>query len=65
IDTPKYNECLEEYFELNPEKAPTVVAVSSWFGTPNVPDDTYVMKWVNERYELWTDARYFRLYRRK
>ncbi len=65
IDTPKYNECLEEYFRLNPQKEPTVVAVSSWFGTPNVPDDTYVMKWVNERCELWTDARYFRLYRRK
>ena len=65
IDTPQYGEALEEYFVLNPDKEPTLVAVSSWFGTPNVTDDTYIMQWVNARYELSVDARYFRLYRKK
>ena len=65
IDTPQYGEALEEYFALNPDKEPTLVAVSSWFGTPNVTDDTYIMQWVNARYELSVDARYFRLYRKK
>jgi|GEM_PF-1317567 hypothetical protein len=65
IDTPQYNECLEEYLRLNPEKEPTLVAISSWFGTPNVAEDTWIMQWVNARYELAEDARYWRFYRRK
>ena len=65
IDTPQYNECLEEYFRLNPDKEPTLVAISSWFGTPNVAEDTWIMQWVNARYELAEDARYWRFYRRK
>ena len=63
IDTPQYNECLEEYLKLNPDKEPTVVAVSSWFGAPNVPEDSWIMQWVNERYELVADGCYWRFYR--
>ena len=63
IDTPQYNECLEEYLKLNPEKEPTVVAVSSWFGASNVPEDSWIMQWVNERYELVADGCYWRFYR--
>lgn len=64
IDTPQYNECLEEYLKLNPEKEPTVVAVSSWFGASNVPEDSWIMQWVNERYELVADGCYWRFYRK-
>lgn len=64
IDTPQYNECLEEYYQLNPDKEPTVVAVSSWFGNATVPEDTWIMQWVNARYELTMDASYFRIYRK-
>ena len=63
IDTPQYNACLEEYLKLNPEKEPTVVAVSSWFGASNVPEDSWIMQWVNERYELVADGCYWRFYR--
>ena len=64
IDTPQYNTCLEEYLRLNPDKEPTVVAVSSWFGASNVPEDSWIMQWVNARYELVADGCYWRFYRK-
>lgn len=63
IDTPQYNACLDEYLALNPEKTPTVVVVSSWFGASNVPEDSWIMQWVNARYELVADGCYWRFYR--
>ncbi len=63
IDTPWYNESIEEYFKLNPEKEPTVIAVSCWYGVPMVAQDSYIMDWVNERYEPVGDGDYWRFYR--
>jgi len=65
IDTPVYNEKLLDYLELYPEKKPTVVAVSCSYGTMQVPDNSWIMQWVNENYEVVGDGRYWRYYRPK
>ncbi len=63
IDTPKYNECLEEYFAMNPGKKPTAVAISCWYGQMMVPEDSYIVKWVESNYECVGDGDYYRFYR--
>lgn len=63
IDTPIYNEQLLEYFKLNPEKTPTVIAVSCWYGEMMVNSESWVMKWITENYEVAGDGRYWRYYR--
>lgn len=63
IDTPVYNEKLLDYLELYPEKTPTVVAVSCFYGQMQVMEDTWIMQWVNENYETVGDGRYWRYYR--
>ncbi|MDE5590837.1 MAG: hypothetical protein K2J60_17155, partial [Acetatifactor sp.] len=65
IDTPVYNEKLLDYIELYPEKKPTVVAVSCFYGQMQVREDTWIMQWVNENYETAGDGRYWRYYREK
>ena len=63
IDTPQYNENLEDYLALNPEKKPTVIAVSCWYGNLMVPEDSYIMNWVEENYTPVADGDYYRFYR--
>lgn len=63
IDTPYYNESLEDYFRLNPGKIPTVIAVKCWFGNLYFPEDSYIMKWINDNYVAVGDASYYRFYR--
>ncbi len=63
INTPIYNERLLDYLEQYPEKKPTVVAVSCFYGTMMVPDTSWIMEWVNENYEAVGDGRYWRYYR--
>ena len=63
IDTPYYNEEIEHYFTVNPDKMPTVVAVKCWFGGLYFTDDTHVMQWVNRYYEPVGDGSYYRFYR--
>lgn len=65
IDTPVYNEKLLDYLELYPEKKPTVVAVSCFYGQMQVKEDTWIMQWINENYEAVGDGRYWRYYREK
>lgn len=61
IDTPTYNEKLLDYLESYPEKTPTVVAVSCFYGA--MPETSWIMQWVNENYEAVGDGRYWRYYR--
>jgi hypothetical protein len=65
IDTPLYNESIEEYIRVNPDKEPTVVAVECWYGNLLVDQNTYIMDWVNEKYEPVGDGDYWRFYRVK
>lgn len=63
INTPVYNEKLLDYLEAYPEKKPTVVAVSCLYGAMQVPETSWIMRWVNENYETVGDGRYWRYYR--
>lgn len=65
IDTPTYNERLLDYLDLYPEKKPTVVAVSCFYGQMQVKEDTWIMQWIHENYEAVGDGRYWRYYREK
>ena len=65
IDTPVYNEKLLDYLERYPEKTPTVVAVSCLYGTMQVSEESWIMQWVNENYEVVGDGRYWRYYRNR
>ena len=65
INTPAYNDKLLDYLELCPNKKPTVVAVSCFYGQMQVSEDTWIMKWVNENYETVGEGRYWRYYREK
>lgn len=62
---PVYNEKWLDYLERYPEKTPTVVAVSCMYGTMQVPEESWIMQWVNENYETVGDGRYWRYYRSK
>ena len=63
IDTPTYNEKLLEYLELYPKKEPTVVAVSCFYGQMRVGEDSWIMQWINDKYETVGEGRYWRYYR--
>ncbi len=64
IDTPVYNETLDEYYRLNPEKFPTAVLVDCWFGNLNIPEDSFIMKWITKNFTEYRDLSYYRIYRR-
>lgn len=63
IDTPFYNETIEKYFEMYPDKKPTVVAVDCWYGGLRVDKDSYIMQWIEANYSTYEDGNYYRFYR--
>lgn len=66
IDTPVYTESTIRYFEIYPEKRPDVIAVNCWFDTaPTMPEDSLIMQWIYENYEVFGSGSYWRYYRPK
>jgi len=66
IDTPVYTEATIQYFEIHPEKLPDVIAVSCWFDTvPTLPEDSLIMQWIYENYEVSGSGSYWRYFRQK
>jgi len=63
IDTPVYTENTLEYFKYNPDKIPTVVCISCWYGTPNIDADSMIMKWIDQNYHQAGEGSYWRYYR--
>ena len=64
IDTPYYNECLEAYLDMNPQKVPMVVAVARWYqGEPRVAKDSWIMQWVERHYTVAGESDYWFFYR--
>lgn len=52
ISTPTYDESLLEYWEMNPERYPNVIALESWFGDISyVSEDSFLMKWLEEEFQ--------------
>ena len=64
IDTPTYDENLIRYWEMYPEKVPTVIAVKAWNHEVEVAEDTWIMQWIHENYSQYTDGNYWKFYRK-
>lgn len=66
MSTPTYNEELLYYWELNPEKYPDVVILSSGFGEliQELLRNDWLMTWLEEEYQAETiiDGNYWRYY---
>lgn len=65
ICTPTYNEKLLRYWALYPWKEPNVVIVDSWFGDLKFSEDSWIMKWIDENFDIYSEGRYVRFYRRE
>ena len=69
MSTPTYNESLEYYFELNPEKMPDVVILSSGFGEliAELENNEWLMNWIEEEFRpvQVNDGSYWRFYFRE
>jgi hypothetical protein len=67
ISTPEYDENLELYYELHPERFPDVVVMESCYGDVSYfGEDDYIFKWIEEEFQPVevTDYPYVRVYRR-
>jgi hypothetical protein len=66
MSTPTYNEELLYYWEINPEKYPDIVILSSSFGTLSYEllSNKWLMTWLEEEYcaETIIDGNYWRYY---
>ncbi len=64
ICTPTYSEKLLTYWEENPKKYPTVIAVECWYGDLRVPQDSWIMQWITEEWQPTEtiDGAYWRYY---
>ncbi len=58
-----FNEAMTDYFEINPGKYPTVIAVACAYGNMQVDENGYAMKWVNEHFTPVAEGRFWRFYR--
>lgn len=68
ISTPTYDENLLYYWEMNPDKYPDVVVFESMWGVINVvPQDSFIMQWVQNSYEAIEKREYpyLTVYRRE
>lgn len=65
IDTPTYDKSLLDYWEIYPEKVPTVIAVEGWNGEIAVDKNTWIMKWIEDNYTSYTDGCFWRFYRKE
>lgn len=65
ISTPTYSDKLLSYWELNPWKEPNVVVLECWYGEPHVSEDTWIMKWIEDNFDSYSDGSYVRIYRRE
>lgn len=65
ISTPTYNEEMLQYWAQYPNKYPDVLAVDCWFGELHVPESSWIMQWINEKYIPYetVDGTYWRFYR--
>jgi hypothetical protein len=69
ISNPSYNEALLYYWELNPDKYPDVIILSSGFGelSWDLLKNNWLMDWIDEEYKPATvvDGNYWRYYYRE
>ena len=65
IDTPIYNDVLNNYYEINPDKFPTVIVLDSVGTEEDMAADPYIIRWMGEQgFTEVTYGQYYRFYRR-
>ena len=65
IDTPIYNDVLNYYYEINPDKFPTVIVLDSVGTEEDMAADPYIIRWMKEQgFTEVTYGQYYRFYRR-
>lgn len=68
ISTPEYDESLELYYELHPERFPDVVVMESCYGDVSYfAEDDYIFTWLDDSYGPYEieEYPYVRVYRRQ
>ncbi|MGN0382866.1 MAG: hypothetical protein ACI4DS_01245 [Eubacterium sp.] len=63
INTPTYDENLLKYWEIYPQKMPTVIAVECWNGEIPIDKNSWIMKWIDDNYTSHIDGSFWRFYR--
>lgn len=65
ICSPSYNERFLRYWGEYPEKFPTVIAVSCWYGDLRISEDSWIYRWIQDEFRpsTYADGRYWRFYR--
>lgn len=64
-DTPFYGESINRYFEMNPQKYPTLVIVEMSDGMPATGEDSWIMNWIKEEgFEKCSESDYWNYYRK-
>lgn len=63
ISTPSFNETLGEYWRLNPEKKPTVIAVACWGGNEFRTADQWIYDVIDSEYQLSYEGTYWNFYK--
>ena len=65
ISTSTYDEHLQKYWEIYPEKIPDVIAAEFWYGEQHTEKDSWIMDYIEDNYYLEYEGNYWRYYRRK
>lgn len=62
ICTPTYNEKILEYWERNPDRFPNIVIVECWYGELKLAEESWIMQWVEEHFDIYEDGTFLRFY---
>lgn len=64
VDPTSYDERLLTYWELYPEKQPSVIAIDCWYSNLCIDEDSWIMKYIEGEYNYTRseDGRYVRFY---
>ena len=65
ISTPTYSEKMQEYWQIYPEKEPTVMAVPCWNGQENGAMPSWLREKLDQEYELHDAGTYWNFYFKK
>ena len=65
IDTPIYNDVINNYFEINPDKYPTVIVLDAVGTEEDMAADPYIVRWMEKQgFTEVTYGQYYRFYRK-
>lgn len=65
INTTTYNTILLKYWEMYPQKTPTVIAVAGYEGQSVLPDASFLQEWIDKNYRFAGNGTFWIFYRIK